>query len=93
VAAPQRKLRPAECPETQAALGSGRHIPKNIMEASENAELSLEGRGRTAPPRMDLSRVTETLASSKDSAGFSRLELMLTAVLPQLIGDSSKPDS
>jgi hypothetical protein len=63
------------------------------MEASENAGLSLTGRGGAAPHRLDLNRVAETLASSRDSAGFSRLELMLTAVLPQLIGDGSNPDS
>jgi hypothetical protein len=63
------------------------------MEASENARLSLEGRDGTALQRVDLSRVTETLASAKDSAGFSRLELMLTAVMPRLVGDGPKTES
>jgi len=74
-------------------MPGGRHISKTIMEASENAGLSLEGRGGTALQRVDLSRVSETLASAKDSVGFSRLELMVTAVMPRLVGEGSKTDS
>jgi hypothetical protein len=93
VAAPHGKFRPSARLDAYAAAPAGRHTPKNIMEASENAGLSLEGRDGTALQRIDLNRVTETLASSKDSAGFSRLELMLTAVLPRLVGDGSKTQS
>jgi hypothetical protein len=55
------------------------------MEASENAGLPPEGGGGTGLKPIDPGHIAETLRSTKASAGFSRLELMLTAVLPRLV--------
>jgi hypothetical protein len=85
--APQRKLRPAAPSDVQAGARPGRHIPKKIMEASENAGMPLKGNGGTALHRIDLERVTATPASAKHAAGLSRLELMVTAVMPRLVGE------
>jgi hypothetical protein len=57
------------------------------MEASENAEMPLKENGETALHRIDLERVTATPASAKHAAGLSRLELMITAVMPRLVGE------
>src|SRR6266498_3126202 len=86
--APQRKLRPAPRPEAQAGPRSGRHIPQT-MEASENAGMPLKGNGGTALHRIDPDRVLETLGSAGHAAGYSRLELMLTSVLPRLVGETT----
>jgi hypothetical protein len=60
------------------------------MEAFENAGTSPQGGDGTALHRVDSDRVAETLGSERHAAGFARLELMLTAVLPRLVGDGTK---
>jgi hypothetical protein len=57
------------------------------MEASENRGRPPEGGGATDLHRIDLDRVAQTLGSDRHSAGYSRLELMLTAVMPRLVGE------
>jgi hypothetical protein len=56
------------------------------MEASENAGMPLKGSGGAALHRVDPDRVVETLTAA-NAAGFSRLEVMLTAVMPRLVGE------
>jgi hypothetical protein len=55
------------------------------MEASENTGPPREGSGGTGLHRIDPDRVAMTLGSDRHAAGYSRLELMLTAVLPRLV--------
>jgi len=62
------------------------------MEASENAGMPLKGSGGAALHRVDPDRVVETLAAA-NAAGFSRLEVMLTAVMPRLVGEPADPKS
>jgi hypothetical protein len=91
---PERKVRPAVRSETHDAVRSGRHTPKKIMEAFETPGTSPQGSDGPALHRIDSDRVAETLGSARYAAGFSRLELMLTAVLPRLVDDgaTTKPD-
>lgn len=60
------------------------------MEASENMGLPREGCGGTDLHRIDLSRVTELLRSDGQAAGLARLDLMVSQVLPRLVGDAHK---
>jgi hypothetical protein len=57
------------------------------MKASESPGRQPEGGGRADLHRIDLDRVAQTLGSDRRSAGYSRLELMLTSVIPRLIGE------
>ena len=58
------------------------------MEASENAVPPMDWRGRAAPlHRTEPDRVAMALGSERFASGYSRLELMLTAVLPRLVGE------
>jgi hypothetical protein len=61
------------------------------MEASENTGPPRQGSGGTGLHRVDPDRVEMTLGSDRHAAGFSRLELMLTSVLPRLVGEPPKP--
>jgi hypothetical protein len=66
------------------------------MEASEYAGLSAEGRNDPDPNRTDMDVVKKALAeqaAGANASGFARLELMLTAVLPRLVGEGPKTDS
>lgn len=66
------------------------------MEASEYAGLPSGGRSDPDPNRTDLNVVKKTLAeqtAGANASGWARLELMLTAVLPQLVGEGPKPES
>lgn len=58
------------------------------MEASENEGPRPQGGGRTGLHRIDPDRVAQTLGSERNAAGFARLELMLNAVMPRLVGDT-----
>jgi hypothetical protein len=58
------------------------------MKASETAGRQPEGGRRADLHRIDLDRVAQTLGSDRHSAGYSRLELMLTAVMPRLVGET-----
>jgi hypothetical protein len=64
---------------------------RTAMEASEKAGLPPEGGGGAALHRIDPGRVAEALAPAKYAAGLSRLELMLTAILPRLVGEAPDP--
>jgi hypothetical protein len=61
------------------------------MEASENSGLPPQGGGGTGLHRIEPDRVAETLGSDRQAAGYSRLELMLTSVLPRLMGETQAP--
>ncbi|MGA8219114.1 MAG: hypothetical protein WB771_11140 [Solirubrobacterales bacterium] len=61
------------------------------MEAPENTGRPPEGGGSVGLHRLDPDRVVQTLKSDPDAAGYSRLELMLTAVLPRLMRDPGTP--
>jgi hypothetical protein len=58
------------------------------MEASENTGRPPQGRGNSRRQRIDPDRVTQTIGKDRHAPGFSRLELMLTAVLPRLVDDT-----
>jgi hypothetical protein len=60
------------------------------MEASENAGMSRPGRGGPALHRIDPDRITQSLASHGNSAGFARLELMLGTVFERLVADPTE---
>jgi hypothetical protein len=60
---------------------------RTAMEASENAGLPPKGGGGTGLHRIDPDRVSQTLGSAKHAGGYARLELMLTSVLPRLVGE------
>jgi hypothetical protein len=87
---PERKVRPAKRFEAQPGDVSGRHNSKRNMEASENTGRPAQGSASGRLHRIDPDRVTQTLGSDPHAAGFSRLELMLTAVLPRLV-DGTRP--
>ena len=91
MAIPDRKNRPSEEPPLRVAPGKGDIFRRRPMEASENTGPSLEGIGGTGLHRVDPDRVATTLAGARQTAGFSRLELMLTAVLPRLVGETRDP--
>jgi hypothetical protein len=57
------------------------------MEASENRVPPIDWGGRAAIHRVELDRVATALGSERAASGYSRLELMLTAVLPRLVGE------
>ena len=48
----------------------------------------MEGRGGAALHQIDPDRVAQLLAARENWAGYSRLRLMLTAVLPRLVGEA-----
>jgi len=56
------------------------------MEASENTGPP-QGSGGSGLHRVDPSRIAMTLGSDRRAAGLSRLELMLTVVLPRLVDE------
>jgi hypothetical protein len=58
------------------------------MEASENTRRAPESGAASGLHRIDPDRVTETFGSDRQAAGYERLELMLTAVIPKLVGES-----
>ena len=60
------------------------------MEASENPGLPREGCGGTDLHRIDLHRVTELLRSDGQAAGFARLDVMVSTILPRLVGDADE---
>jgi hypothetical protein len=57
------------------------------MEASENTGLPREGRVGAGLHPIDLDRVAQTFGSPQHAGGFARLELMINAVLPRLVGE------
>jgi hypothetical protein len=62
------------------------------MEASENMGPPREGNRGSGIHQVDPHRVVTTLGSSdRHAAGYSRLELMLTSILPRLVGESGPP--
>jgi hypothetical protein len=61
------------------------------MEASENTGPPRQENGGTGRHRVDPYRVATTLGSDRHAAGYSRLELMLTSILPRLVGESGAP--
>jgi hypothetical protein len=58
------------------------------MEASENAGMSRPGRGGPALHRIDPDRVTQSLSSGGNAAGFARLELMVGTIFNRLVADT-----
>jgi hypothetical protein len=60
---------------------------RTAMEASENTGRPPLGSGGTGLHRVDPDRVAQTLGSDTHVAGYARLELMLNAVLPRLVGE------
>jgi hypothetical protein len=61
------------------------------MEASENTGPPRQGNGGTGLHRVGPYRVATMLGSDRHAAGYSRLELMLTSILPRLVGESPAP--
>jgi hypothetical protein len=61
------------------------------MEASENTGPSRRGDGDTDLRRIGPDRAAVALGSDRHAAGYSRLELMLTSILPRLVGEHPKP--
>jgi len=59
------------------------------MEASENAVPPVDWRARPAPHEIEPDRVAKALGSERYAAGLARLELMLTSVLPRLVGETT----
>jgi hypothetical protein len=57
------------------------------MEASENTGRPPERGVVAGLHRIDPDRVTQTLGSDRNAAGYERLELMLTAVMPRLVSE------
>jgi hypothetical protein len=62
---------------------------RTSMEASENRAPS-RARSGTALHRIDPGRVTETLASDGNSAGYARLGLMVGTIFERLVSDPGK---
>ena len=61
------------------------------MEASETAGRPPKGGGGAGLHRVDPDRVVQTLGSDRRAAGYSRLELMLTSILPRLVDEPHLP--
>jgi hypothetical protein len=59
------------------------------MEASENTA-RLRPEAGMALHRIDPARVTETLSSERNAAGFARLELMVGTIFDRLVAGSSE---
>jgi len=72
--------------ESEDEMDSG-----TTMEASENTGLPPQGGGGTGLHRIDPDRVIQTLGSAERAGGYARLEVMLNAVLPRLVGDARTP--
>ncbi len=62
------------------------------MEASENMVPPVDWSGRHAQNGIQPGRVAQALGSDQYAAGLTRLELMLTAVLPRLVGEQPRQD-
>jgi hypothetical protein len=60
------------------------------MEASENRGLPREGSGGTDLHRIDPDRVTELLRSGGHAAGYARLDLMVSKIIPRLIDSADE---
>jgi hypothetical protein len=56
------------------------------MEASENTALP-QGGGARGLHRVDSDRVTRTLSSGGNPAGYARLELMVNTIFDRLVAD------
>jgi hypothetical protein len=61
------------------------------MEASENTGPSRRGGGGNGLQRASADHVASTLGSDRYADGYSRLELMLTSILPRLVDERPKP--
>ena len=57
------------------------------MEASENKGHPPEGSAAPGLHRVDADPIAQTVGSDRLAAGYARLELMLTAVMPRLVGE------
>ena len=60
-------------------------IPREKMEASENAGRSRPGRGGPALHRIDPHRVAQSLELDGNAVGFARLNLMVNTVFDRLV--------
>ena len=60
------------------------------MEASENPALPREASGGGDLHRIDLHGVSDLLRRGGHAAGFARLELMVSTILPRLVGDADE---
>lgn len=58
------------------------------MEASENRSLPREGCEGTDLHRIDPERVTGLPRGDRQAAGLTRLDVMLTRIIPRLFGDA-----
>jgi hypothetical protein len=61
--------------------------PRDSMEASENTALPQHGGGSPGLHRVDPDRVTRTLSSRGNPAGYARLELMVSTIFDRLVAD------
>lgn len=59
------------------------------MEASENRGVASQKGNASGLHRVDPARVAETLGSADHAAGYARLEVMLTSIIPRLVGEPS----
>jgi hypothetical protein len=59
------------------------------MEAAENAVPPVDWRAKPALHGVEPDRVAKALGSERYAAGMARLELMLTSVLPRLVGETT----
>jgi hypothetical protein len=60
---------------------------RETMEASENTALPQHGGGSPGLYRVDPERVTRTLSSHGNPAGYTRLELMVGTIFDRLVAD------
>jgi hypothetical protein len=86
------KFRPTAAYWIMAPVPEDEMEDRTIMEASEHNGLPAE-RGGGGLKRIDPVRVTQTLGSPERAGGYARLEMMLNAVLPRLVGDGQDPRS
>jgi hypothetical protein len=61
------------------------------MEASENAMPPVDWRAKPDIHGVEPDRAARALGSERYAAGLARLELMLTSVLPRLVGETTTP--
>ena len=61
------------------------------MEASENTGVAPPGSSGSGLHRVDPACVAQTLGSAEHAGGYARLEVMLTSILPRLVGEPGAP--
>ena len=61
------------------------------MEASEDTGVASQRGSGSGLHRVDPARVAQTLGSADHAGGYARLEVMLTSIIPRLVGESRAP--